>query len=57
MTTDENAKIDPELDILSEEELAAAIGGAIGTTTHLLSYQMFVRSTLDHFLPLPPNPC
>ena len=33
MTTDENAKIDPELDILSEEELAAAIGGAIGTTT------------------------
>jgi bacteriocin-like protein len=57
MSKDENAKIDPESGVLSEEELETVIGGAISTTTQMVSSQMFVRSTLNHFFPLPPSPC
>jgi len=42
---------------LSEEELEAVIGGAISTTTQMVSSQIFVRSTLNHFFPLPPSSC
>jgi len=55
-TTDNNARE------LTENELEEVAGGIspsipIPPPSHLVSFQTLSFSNLNHFLPLPPNPC